>query len=312
MTANKVESKLTNVIRDLCIDNLDKTAIWGKVAEYYKERDEILNWDDLSLEGRNHHLQIFIREKILYQGKTPCNTDELVNLYTYMYTLMHVDAFRVAKRKTDNYTFNDIYNDMYEEVLLVDFGCGPGTIPLALAESYKSLSGLNINYIGIDKQPLMLNLAKKFLESPLFTKSLHVSIDRDVIRADNGIEPKKIIFVFSYLFSQPEINKHLESFVQRIKSIMNIHSTADNFYLMYINKDFTGELYMENGMPKRAWAKFLDLLRSNDMVTDTLTNHIKGHDYSFRKFNNLDGNNIDKFSGSNRPVFTKLFRLYKS
>lgn len=224
---------------------------------------------------------------------------------------MHIDAFSVAKRKTDNYTFNDIYNDDHEEVLLVDFGCGSGTIPLALAESYKPKNGLNINYLGIDIQPEMLRLAEAFFQTPLFTESLDISISEDIIRVNNGVEPKKIIFVFSYLFSQSGVSAHLESFIERIRGIMANHPTAEDFYLMYINKDFTGELYNENGKPKRAWSEFLDMLRSNEMVTDSLSNFAKRSDYTFRKFNNLDGNDIDLFDYP-RPVYVKLFRLYKS
>ncbi|EHU1359609.1 TPA: methyltransferase domain-containing protein [Acinetobacter baumannii] len=311
MTANTLETKLTKVIRELCIDNIDKEAIWEKVVEYYNKREELLIWDDLSPAGRNHHLQTHIRENILKQGKTPCDTEELANLYTYMYMLMHIDAFNVARLKTYNYSFSKTYDDDYEEILLVDFGCGSGTIPLALAENNKSKEGFNINYLGIDIQPSMLNLAKVFLESSLFSESLNVTIDEDAIRADNHIEPKKIIFVFSYLFSQPDINKYLEKLIQRIKSIMSSHPTAEEFHLMYINKDYTGEVYKEDGNSKEAWTEFLNMLKSESMVSESLGVFSKKLDYSFRKFNNLDGNNIDKF-GSLRPVYAKIFRLFKS
>ncbi|NUG24387.1 class I SAM-dependent methyltransferase, partial [Acinetobacter lactucae] len=220
-----------------------------------------------------------------------------------------IDAFNVAKCKTDNYTFNSIYKVNHEEVLLVDFGCGSGTIPLALAEGNKSEEGFNINYLGIDIQPRMLNLAKNFLESSLFSESLNVTIDEDIIRADNNIEPKKIIFVFSYLFSQPGVNKDLVKFVERIKSIMKSYATAEEFYFMYINIDYKGEIYKEGEKNKQAWTEFLKLLRSKNMVSGSLGDYIKKLDYSFRKFNNLDGNNIDKFGGT-RPVYTKIFRLY--
>lgn len=311
MTTNQHATGLTEIIRDLSINNLDKATIWEHATREYEESGHFLSWEDISQEARNDFLQRYIRENILDQGKTPCDTEGLVDIYTYMYMLMHIDAFRVAKRKTDNYTFNDIYNDDHEEVLLVDFGCGPGTIPLALAERYKLENGLNINYLGIDIQPQMLKLAKQFFDTNLFSTSLNISIFNDFIRVDNRVKPKKIIFVFSYLFSQSGVSAHLESFIERIREIMADHPTAEDFYLMYINKDFTGELYNENGKPKRAWSEFLDMLRSNEMVTDSLSNFAKRSDYKFRKFNNLDGNDIDLFDYP-RPVYVKLFRLYKS
>lgn len=310
MTTNQHVTELTEIIRDVSINNLDKKTIWAGAKKKYTQIDDFYSWEDNPQEFRNDFLQQYIREDILNQGKTPCNTEALVDIYTYMYMLMHIDAFRVAKRKTDNYTFNDIYNNDHKEVLLVDFGCGPGTIPLALAESYKPENGLNINYLGIDREPEMLRLAEEFFQTSLFSESLDISISEDIIRVDNGVEPKKIIFVFSYLLSQPGINAHLKNFIARIQGIMADHPTAEDFYLMYINKDFTGELYNENGKPKRAWSEFLDMLRSNEMVTDSLRNFTQCFDYRFRKFNNLDGNDIDQF-GSSRPVYVKLFRLFK-
>lgn len=311
MTTNQHATELTEIIRDLSINNLDKDTIWEDAEREFEESGHFLSWGNMSQEFRNHFLQQYIREDILDQGKTPCDTEELVDIYTYMYMLMHIDAFRVAKRKTDNYTFNDIYNKDHEEVLLVDFGCGPGTIPLALAERYKPESGLNINYLGIDIQPKMLELAEQFFDTNLFSTSLNISIFNDFIRVDNRVKPKKIIFVFSYLFSQSGVSAHLESFIERIREIMADHPTAKDFYLMYINKDFTGELYNEDGKDKRAWSEFLDMLRSNEMVTGSLSNFAKRSDYTFRKFNNLDGNDIDLFDYP-RPVYAKLFRLYKS
>ncbi|MBJ9370545.1 class I SAM-dependent methyltransferase [Acinetobacter sp. TGL-Y2] len=311
MTNNQHATRLTEIIRDISINNLDKETIWESVEREFEKSGHFLSWGYISQKARNDFLQKYIREDILDQGKTPCDTEALVDIYTYMYMLMHIDAFRVAKRMTDNYTFNDIYNDDHEEVLLVDFGCGPGTIPLAIAERYQPENGLNINYLGIDRESEMLRLSEEFFQTSLFTQSLDISISDDIIRVDNGIEPKKIIFVFSYLLSQPRINVFLESFISRIKDIMADHPSVEDFYLMYINKDYTGENYTENEEPKSAWYEFLDMLRSNEMVSDSLSNFSKCSNYTFRKFNNLDGNDIDLFDYP-RPVYVKLFRLYKS
>ncbi|WON80847.1 class I SAM-dependent methyltransferase [Acinetobacter sp. UGAL515B_02] len=223
--------------------------------------------------------------------------------------LMHIDAFNVAKRNNYDCTFNEIYNN-HEEVLLVDFGCGPGTIPLAIAERHSPKNGLNINYLGIDKEPEMLRLAERFFQTSLFRNSLGISISEDIIRVDNRKKPKKIIFVFSYLLSQPGVHTDLKNFITRIQGIMADHSTAEEFYLMYINKDYTGEEYVQDGKTKKAWYEFLNMLRSNHMVSNQLKDYSQRCDYRFRKFNNLDGNDIDQF-GCSRPVYVKTFRLFK-
>lgn len=292
MSAEITHTKLTQTISNNVIARLDKQAI-------RKPAYDALCWSAKEVDA-------YIRNNILDNGKTRCNTAELANLYTYAYGLMHVDAFQVAALET---SFTQIYFDDYEQTLLVDFGCGPGTVALALAEIYEAKEGepegLPINYLGIDIENEMLLLAKDFFKTPIFDKDLKITLWDDFIRVDNGVKPRKIIFIFNYIFGQSGISKYIENFITRIKGIIRCLSLSqvDELYLMYSNIDFHGE--------NNAFQIFLKRLIEEDFLTKDANTFIPKYAYKFRKFNNLDGEDIDYFEGPPRYVYTKIFNLYR-
>ena len=101
MPQRKTQTKLTQTISNIVIENIDKKAI--KKAAFdagYWDPDELHN---------------YIRINLLRNGKTRCNTAELANLYTYAYGLVHVDAFQEAAVQT---SFSQIYFDFYPETVL--------------------------------------------------------------------------------------------------------------------------------------------------------------------------------------------------
>lgn len=292
MPQRKTQTKLTQTISNIVIENIDKKAI--KKAAF-----DAGYWDPAELHN-------YIRIDLLRNGKTRCNTAELAKLYTYAYGLVHVDAFQEAAVKT---SFSQIYFDDYEHTLLVDFGCGPGTVALALAEMWKAEEGepegLPINYLGIDIEDEMLLLAKDFFNTRIFDEDLKITLWDDFIRVDNGVKPQKIIFVFNYLFSQSGISEYIENFITRIKGIMRCSSLSkvDSLYLMYSNIDFHGE--------NDAFQIFLERLKEEGMLNKSQSSHIPRYEYNFRKFNNLDGENIDYFEGTPRYVYTEIFTLHR-
>ena len=249
-------------------------------------------------------LHKYIRIDLLNNGKTRCNTAELANLYTYAYGLMHVDAFQVAAQETG---FNDLYFDDYAETLLVDFGCGPGTVALALAELWKAEDGepegLPINYLGYDIEKEMLILAEDFFNTPLFDEKVKIKRTENFIRVKNGKKPKKVIFIFNYIFSQIGISNYIEEFIAKIKKVINTLPDVEEIYLMYSNIDFAGE--------KNAFKIFLERLIEEDIMSKYTNTYIDDYEYNFRKFNHLDGNDVNHFEGTLRPVYTKIFSLYR-
>ena len=297
MSSTDYSSKLTRTISNIVIDNIDKPAIRNEAfdAGYWDPND----------------LHKYIRDVVLVNGKTRCNTAELVNLYTYAYCLMHVDAFKTAVYSASDKTFSNIYFNDYKETLLVDFGCGPGTVALALTEMWvpqedEPLSPL-INYMGIDIEEEMILLAEEFFNSPLFNDKLRIIRSRcgKIIRVRNGIRPRKIIFVFNYLFSQLGVVESIEYFIEKMKSIISLYTNIDDIYLMYSNINSFGE--------ENAFKVFLEELESEGMLESGTSDisFIKGYNYTFRKFNNLDGNDIDMFEGTTRYVHTDVFKLYR-
>ena len=290
MSEGKTQTKLTQTISNIVIENIDKEAI--KRAAF-----DANYWDPEELHN-------YIRIDLLNNGKTRCNTAELANLYTYAYGLVHVDAFQVAAVET---SFSEIYFEDYEQTLLVDFGCGPGTVALALAEMYEAEEGepegLPINYLGIDIENEMLLLAEDFFNTPIFDEGLEITRSNDFLRVRNGVKPQKIIFVFNYLFSQKGISAYIEKFITRMKVIIQHLSEVEDIYLMYSNIDYCGE--------NNAFQLFLERLIEEGMLSKYENTYIARYEYNFRKFNHLYGENVDYFEGTPRYVYTKIFNLYR-
>ena len=290
MSERITQTKLTRTISNIVIADIDKKKI----------KKDAYDAGYLSLD----ELHKYIRIDLLNNGKTRCNTAELANLYTYAYGLMHVDAFQVAAQETG---FNDLYFDDYAETLLVDFGCGPGTVALALAELWKAEDGepegLPINYLGYDIEKEMLILAEDFFNTPLFDEKVKIKRTENFIRVKNGKKPKKVIFIFNYIFSQIGISNYIEEFIAKIKKVINALPDVEEIYLMYSNIDFAGE--------KNAFKIFLERLIEEDIMSKYTNTYIDDYEDNFRKFNHLDGNDVNHFEGTLRPVYTKIFSLYR-
>lgn len=303
MSSTDYSSDLTRTISNLVIAEINETNIEDDAFEAgYWVLDEIHS---------------YIRNCILKNGKTRCNTRELANLYTYSYVLGHVDAFRVAidppsnEVSSNQVLFKDIYFNDYETSLIVDIGCGPGTVGLALAELWKdgeddtgeAPESLPINYLGFDIEPEMILLAEDFFNTPLFDDRIEINVShcQTRIRVENGQEPTKLIFTFHYVFSQEDILDSVDDFIEIIEKTLDEFSNIDDIYLMSSNINYSGE--------RNAFLVFLDRLKEVGLLDKDQKTYIPKHKYQMRKFNCLDGNNIDLFEGSQRYVHTKVFKL---
>lgn len=167
-----------------------------------------------------------------FNGLTP---DDRVLVYCYDNMQQHVVSqlyiFEKHKRFFNKYLFEST-----KKILFVDFGCGPLSSGIALAEHYlKSQANtrekINFNYIGIDQSDSMLMKAEKIsLESSLFhsgsTFNFFNPYDRNISPfrrtlfscIDSYInETALIILNFSYFFASGLLDvSKLIYFVQNI------------------------------------------------------------------------------------------------
>jgi SAM-dependent methyltransferase len=166
--------------------------------------------------------------KDLKRGLALCDTEAKVLLYCYKYMSAHYDAYLHVLRMYSDLV-NDYIFESNEKPLFIDFGCGPATSSLAIADYYNEASGklLALSYIGIDICEPMLNKAREFSEyQRIFAddskfKFLRSWDDIDINRLHNSLPgTTPLVLNFSYFFGQElnadELNS-LTTFIERIR-----------------------------------------------------------------------------------------------
>lgn len=164
----------------------------------------------------------------LKRGLALCDTEAKVLLYCYKYMYAHYDAYLHVLRINGDLV-NDYIFKSNKKPLFIDFGCGPATSSLALADYYNEASGksLALSYIGIDICKPMLNKAREFSEHPgIFAdgsnfKFLSSWDDIDIDRLHSSLHgTTPLVLNFSYFFGQ-ELNddklNSLTTFIERIR-----------------------------------------------------------------------------------------------
>jgi len=144
----------------------------------------------------------YIRNNVIEYGRTNFDQATLehssadkVNLYCFYNMRKHYFS-SVA-------IFKSFHNN---RITFIDFGCGPLTSGLAFQQSFVSIPNFHFDYVGIDISIAMLNKAKEFSESGLFsrdTKFQFVKSLNDI--SENYWESiftlsNTVILTFSYLF----------------------------------------------------------------------------------------------------------------
>lgn len=123
--------------------------------------------------------------------------------------------------------------------IMIDLGCGPMTSGIAIADLMMSTESnpLSFTYVGVDIAPAMIERAKMFENSPLFSKTSFYyyedweEIDFSVLYATTG-KNNPVIFNASYLFSSESlIPSQLAEFV------LNVVKLWDSVYLIFQNPD---------------------------------------------------------------------------
>lgn len=154
----------------------------------------------------------FIRNNVIEYGRTNfdqatlehSSTDK-VNLYCFYNMRKHYYSSVAIFKSFDDY-FKTAFKNSNNRITFIDFGCGPLTSGLAFQQSYNSIPNFHFDYVGIDISVAMLNKAKEFSESGLFshdTKFQFAKSLNDI--SENYWESvftlsNTVILNFSYLF----------------------------------------------------------------------------------------------------------------
>lgn len=214
------------------------------------ETNNIINKDDKYWETIRKGLQ---------QGQKSCDTPSLALQYCYTYLLTHFDAYQsmlVQEQPIIQQLRHAIFNAR-RKILMVDFGCGPMTSGLALADYGLRRYGIppNLVYIGIDNQEYMLQKAHEFSSrqdvfgEEFFSIFMHKGCGdqwepaeiRTISQyADPGM---MLILNFSYLFGQNSVNfQMVQELGQTVRNIIR-ECGVQNTYSIYLNVSHLPEKY---------------------------------------------------------------------
>lgn len=148
-------------------------------------------------------------------------SDDLALLYAFIYFKGHFYSCLSSYKQSQDLLAKFFSQD--QRPLILDFGCGPGTACLALADLFK---GQVVDYIGIDSSPAMRALASKQLtaakaeslfdaDSSFTFKHSWTEVDVTAIHANTPI-----LLLFSFFFASHTLTPALGSlcgFVERLK-----------------------------------------------------------------------------------------------
>lgn len=154
----------------------------------------------------------YIRNNVIEYGRTDFDQStathspaEKVNLYCYFYMRKHYFSSISIFESFRGY-FKTNFANSNNRITFIDFGCGPLTAGLAFQQSFASTPHFHFDYIGIDISCTMLDKAKEFAGSDLFSHDTRFQFSKSI----HGISepywqsvfalPNLVILNFSYLF----------------------------------------------------------------------------------------------------------------
>lgn len=154
----------------------------------------------------------YIRNNIIEYGRTNFDQATLehssadkVNLYCFYNMRKHYFSSLAIYKSFHDY-FNSAISNSNNRIAFIDFGCGPLTSGLAFNQSFISIPNFHFDYVGIDISSAMLNKAKEFSESDLFSRDTRFQF----VKTLNDISESyfesiftlsnTVILNFSYLF----------------------------------------------------------------------------------------------------------------
>jgi hypothetical protein len=211
------------VFQDLIIGHINTS---GYLQKYSNDeiRADILNY------GRADFTKA-------YNDLTPYDR---VQLYCYFNMRKHFFTTYAVYEKIFT-TLNSNVFQKNKELVFIDLGCGSLTSGLALASLYYDIENepISMRYIGIDIAESMLEKAKEFSETVLFSPKSEFNFysSWDIVPHSVVAEITQnnsfVIFNASYLFASSSLNeKSLASFVNKI--ILHLTNKA---YFVFQNPD---------------------------------------------------------------------------
>ncbi|MEC8568913.1 MAG: class I SAM-dependent methyltransferase [Pseudomonadota bacterium] len=262
------------------IDDIDRVAIQPFAQQAFDCYQEYLSQD----RGDDNPLNFddFLRAEVLRQGRTFCNTPFLAGMYTYTYMVQHMRAFQAAINPTSSY-FSEL-----ENTLFVDFGCGPGTVALALREAFPNRP---LNYTGLDLCDSMLDVASNLLGATRLQGEVELR---------NGFDITRVVFVFSYVFSQENIINAFDYFIDTMAGCLKDLDLISSAVLA-TNMQFGGDFDL-----------FIDELKARDMCNLDKSGYgnyyMKSDSYGFTAFREMDIQQRVTIGG--RTVYSKQFQVW--
>lgn len=154
----------------------------------------------------------YIRNNVIEYGRTNFDQATLehssadkVNLYCYYNMRKHYFSSLAIFKSFQDF-FKTTFTNSNNRIAFIDFGCGPLTSGLAFQQSFVSIQNFHFDYVGIDISTAMLNKAKEFSVSGLFSRDTKFQFVKSLIDISESYWESvftlsnTVILNFSYLF----------------------------------------------------------------------------------------------------------------
>ena len=172
--------------------------------------------------------------------------EDKVLLYCYIYLKTHFEEVLFILKKHQTGIEQLFYSDC--KTLIIDFGCGPGTVCFAIADLFK---GKTFDYIGIDIAPEMQQKANELFIAAQAEQLINKDCTTKFIPSwedfsESAIAPKtKILLSSSFFFASNFLTENdLKSLALFIKKLTESNKTTE-IELLYTNStyDYAGKNY---------------------------------------------------------------------
>jgi len=187
----------------------------------------------------------YIRNNIIEYGRTNFDQATLehssvdkVNLYCFYNMRKHYFSSLAIYKSFQDY-FKTAISNSNNRIAFIDFGCGPLTSGLAFNQSFISIPNFHFDYVGIDISSAMLNKAKEFSESDLFSRDTRFQF----VKTLNDISESyfesiftlsnTVILNFSYLFGNLS-KDDTERIAEKVNTLLDKYP-LNKFVLVFQN-----------------------------------------------------------------------------
>jgi hypothetical protein len=247
---------LSDMLRDTLRDYL--------FEEMRRDSQTIAALQNHPIDDPEENFDTYVRS-CLKRGQCLLNSRTISLWYTYTYMLMHGEAFQYALRHPPR-LFDRLKEDL-SDATVFDFGCGPLTCSLALADlnTYYERPPVNMTYVGIDDCAAIRQLGKSIVKryagfGPNYNQLLFKNWNAIDAASLDGLSDKNgtVIFCFSYFFGQDRVEQATASSVADAVSRIVDQLSQKHVYVVYTTAahtatrfpDFKSRLGLPNSEPK--------------------------------------------------------------